>query len=49
MVGNSSLKVRVEIYIEQMHKNHRELAVKGEFLMVAINDDKKAVPLQLPE
>lgn len=49
MVGNSSLKVRVEIYIEQMHKNYRELAVKGEFLMVAISDDKKAVPLQLVE
>jgi acyl-CoA hydrolase len=49
MVGNSSLKIKVEIYIEQMHKNHRELAVQGEFMMVSINDDKKSVPLQLPE
>lgn len=49
MVGNSSLKIKVEIYIEQMHQNHRELAVQGEFMMVSINDDKKAIPLLLPE
>src|SRR6187549_2278576 len=30
-VGNTSLKVNVEIYIEQMHAEGRELAVHGDF------------------
>lgn len=47
MVGNSSLKVKVEIFIEQMHENHRELAVIGEFTMVAIDNTKKATLLEL--
>ena len=47
MVGNSSLKVKVEIYIEQMYKDHRELAVTGEVTMVAINDAKKAEEIVL--
>ncbi len=47
MVGTSSLKIRVDIYIEHMHKNHRELAVSGEFIMVCIDEHKNAVPIQL--
>ncbi|WBL22788.1 MULTISPECIES: acyl-CoA thioesterase [unclassified Zunongwangia] len=46
-VGNSSLKVNVEIFIEEMYSDHREQAVKGEFTLVAIDKDKKPVPLQL--
>ncbi|KQC00752.1 acyl-CoA thioesterase [Pedobacter sp. Hv1] len=40
-VGNTSLKVNVEIYIEQMYDEGRELAVHGEFTFVAIDKDKK--------
>ena len=47
MVGSSSLKVRVDIFIEQMNKDHRELAVTGEFIMVCIDDHKKAIPIHL--
>jgi acyl-CoA hydrolase len=47
MVGSSSLKVKVEIFIEQMYSDHRELAVVGEFTMVAINDEKKAEAIKL--
>lgn len=47
MVGNSSLKVKVEIFVEQMHKDERELAVVGEFSMVAINDLKEPEAIRL--
>lgn len=47
MVGSTSLKVKVEIFIEQMHSDHRELAVVGEFAMVAIGDDKKSEQIRL--
>ena len=47
MVGNTSLKVKVQIFIEQMHENHRELAVQGEFVMVAVDENKKAIPISL--
>ena len=40
-LGNTSLKVKVEIFIEQMYADHREKAVIGEFTFVAIDEDKK--------
>lgn len=40
-IGNTSLKVRVEIYIEQMYSDTREKAVTGEFSFVAIDENKK--------
>ena len=40
-VGNTSLKVNVEIYIEQMYAEGRELAVHGDFTFVAIDENKK--------
>jgi acyl-CoA hydrolase len=42
-VGNTSLKVNVEIYIEQMYAEGRELAVHGDFTFVAIDENKKPV------
>jgi acyl-CoA hydrolase len=42
-VGNTSLKVNVEIYIEQMYAEGRELAVQGDFTFVAIDENKKPV------
>ena len=40
-IGNTSLKVSVEIFIEQMYSENRERAVTGEFSFVAIDENKK--------
>lgn len=40
-VGNTSLKVSVEIYIEQMYAEGRDLAIHGEFTFVALDENKK--------
>ncbi len=40
-VGNTSVKVNVEIFIEEMYLNTREKAVAGDFTLVAIGKDKK--------
>ncbi len=42
-LGNTSLKVRVDIFIEQMYSDNREKAVSGEFTFVAIDENKKPV------
>ncbi len=39
--GNTSLDVKVEIYIEQMYSNHREKAISGNFTFVALDENKK--------
>jgi acyl-CoA hydrolase len=39
-IGNTSLKVRVTVFIEQMYSTHREKAITGEFTFVAIDEDK---------
>lgn len=44
--GNTSLKVRVDIYIEQMYSDEREKAVSGEFTFVAIDEDKKPIKIE---
>ncbi len=44
-VGNTSLKVRVTIFIEQMYLEHREKAIEGEFTFVAIDDNKNPAPI----
>jgi len=45
-VGNTSLKVQVEIFIEQMYEDNREKAIHGEFTFVAIDKDKKPVRIE---
>jgi len=42
-LGRTSLKVKVEIYIEEMYSYSREIAVTGEFTFVAIDEDKNPV------
>ena len=44
-LGTTSLKVRVDIFIEKMYDNYREKAITGEFTFVAIDDNKKAVKI----
>lgn len=42
-IGNTSLKVLVEIFIEEMYKEGREKAISGTFSFVAIDENKKPV------
>lgn len=42
-VGKTSLKVHVEIFIEQMYSEERERAIDGEFTFVAIDDERKPI------
>jgi acyl-CoA hydrolase len=44
-VGNTSLKVKVEIFIEQMYSDERERAIEGEFTYVAIDKDRNPIPV----
>jgi len=44
-IGNTSLKVSVEVFSEEMYADRRELCVLGEFSLVAIGEDKKAVKI----
>ncbi|MCP9750384.1 acyl-CoA thioesterase [Ferruginibacter sp. HRS2-29] len=40
-IGNTSLDVKVEIYIEEMYSNERKKAITGSFTFVAIDEHKK--------
>lgn len=42
-IGNTSLKVLVEIYIEEMYSDVREKAITGTFTFVAIDSQKRPV------
>ena len=42
-VGNTSLKVSIDVFVEDMYNESREKAVSGDFTLVAI-DKEKCVP-----
>ncbi|MBH2003491.1 MAG: acyl-CoA thioesterase [Sphingobacteriia bacterium] len=42
-VGNTSMKVLVEIFIEEMYSDIREKAITGTFTFVAIDEHKKPI------
>ncbi len=42
-IGNTSLKVSVEIYIEEMYSDYRDSAITGTFTFVAIDENKKPI------
>ena len=44
-VGNSSLKVNIQVFVEHMYDEMRERAVSGDFTLVAIDADKKPVKI----
>ena len=44
-VGNTSLKIKVDVYIEQMYSTSREKAISGEFTFVAIDEEKKPMKI----
>ena len=44
-VGNTSLVVHVEIFVEQMYSSGRESAISGNFTFVAIDENKRPVKI----
>jgi acyl-CoA hydrolase len=48
-VGNTSLKIRVDVFIEQMYSTERERAITGEFTFVAIDESKRPASILLKE
>lgn len=46
-VGNTSVKVQVDIYLEEMYRESRQKAITGVFTFVAIDEERK--PIQVVE
>ena len=46
-VGRTSLKVKVDIYIESMYEDRRDKAVSGSFTLVAIDEHNKPTPVMM--
>lgn len=44
-IGNTSMQVHVEIFVEAMYSATREKAITGNFTFVAINENKEPVPI----
>lgn len=44
-VGNTSLVVQVDIFLEEMYTDVRKKAIEGQFTFVAIDEDKEPVPI----
>ncbi|AXG74183.1 acyl-CoA thioesterase [Flavobacterium arcticum] len=44
-IGNTSLQVHVEIYVENMYSEGREKAISGNFTFVALNENKEPVAI----
>ncbi|MCB0396904.1 MAG: acyl-CoA thioesterase [Flavobacteriales bacterium] len=45
-IGRTSLKVRVDIFLEEMYNFTRHKAITGEFTFVAIDTNKHPVPIR---
>lgn len=44
-IGNTSLDVRVDIFVEQMYEEVREKAVTGTFTFVALDENRKCIKI----
>lgn len=44
-IGNTSIKVHVDIFVEKMYSPEREKAISGTFTFVAINENKEPIPI----
>ena len=44
-VGRTSMDVQIEVYVESMYRDGREKAITGMFTLVAINENKRPVPV----
>jgi acyl-CoA hydrolase len=45
-VGNTSLKVKIDVFIEEMYSDSREKAITGMFTLVAVDEHKRPVPVR---
>ncbi|AMP98799.1 cytochrome C oxidase subunit II [Pedobacter cryoconitis] len=45
-IGNTSITIQVEVYLEKMREEFREKVVCGAFTLVAIDEDNKPVLIQ---
>lgn len=46
-VGRTSIKVKVEVFLEKMYEEGRELAIQGMFTFVALDENKQPIPVVL--
>ncbi len=44
-VGKTSLVVEISMFVEEMYSEHKVLAVKGNFTLVAIDDKRRPVAI----
>nr|WP_322939210.1 acyl-CoA thioesterase [Pseudomonas sp. s4] len=44
-VGNTSLKVEVEVFVEGLYQEERERAISGSFSFVAVDEQQRPVPV----
>ena len=44
-VGRTSLRIKTKIFVEDMFSDKRELAVEGDMVFVAVDDNKKSTPV----
>lgn len=44
-VGNTSLKVQVDIFVENLYKDDQHRAITGIFTFVALDDERKPTPV----
>tara|TARA_R110002072_G_scaffold534_2_gene3592 strand:+ start:128210 stop:128608 length:399 start_codon:yes stop_codon:yes gene_type:complete len=44
-VGNTSATVRIDVFLEEMYKEGRELALQGSFTFVAVDESKSPVSI----
>ncbi|MDP2001393.1 MAG: acyl-CoA thioesterase [Desulfurivibrionaceae bacterium] len=45
-VGNTSIQIRVTVYLEQMYDESRVTAIEGLFTFVAVDDAMRPIPLK---
>lgn len=48
-VGNTSVHILVEIFVEDMYSNKREKAIIGNFIFVAVDENKQPTQIILKE
>jgi len=46
-LGRTSVRVRVDVWMEHRYRDEREKAATGEFTMVAVGDDHRPVPVEI--
>ncbi len=44
-IGNTSIEILVEVYLEKMREEFREKVVSGAFILVAIDENSKPIPV----